>query len=190
MALITNLEAANVSQTVRSLDSTSQLKTANKVSKGVFLRPADTVAYTAGDVISDSTSVAAAIEFPNCAQINGGSGEIIRCYVTSAVNYAVAPDLELFIFDEEPTNHLDNAALALADGDHVVAYLSMLAANIITLNPAASPNGRTIHPSANINRGYVCESTSKSLYGLLVTRTGITPVSAMKLDIYVDIKID
>jgi hypothetical protein len=150
-----------------------------------FQRPADVLAYAAGDVISDSTSVAAVLQFPLCARIPGGGGAILRAHIALDVNIAAPPDLELYLFSSAPTDHLDNAALALADADlpKINAVYDLAGSNAKIVNAGVSPAGALYYISGNAaNRhGFVCASGDDSLYALLVTRSALTPVSAMKV---------
>jgi len=63
-----------------------------------FLRPNDTGIYAGGDVISDSTGTAAALQFPACTR----SGAIRNIHITNRLETdTITP--RLWIFDAEPT---------------------------------------------------------------------------------------
>ena len=177
MALVTNLDTAPVNQAVnggqRSVESVAS-----------FLRPANATPYAAGDVISDSASVAAVLEFPLCAARPGSGGRILRAHIAHDVNIATPPDLELYLFHAAPADHLDNAAMALADADlpkmHAVYDFTGSAAKVV--NATASPAGALYWLTANAanTHSFVCEEGTRSLYGLLVTRSVFTPVTGSK----------
>ena len=141
-----------------------------------FLRPANTTPYAAGDVISDSATGGeeGALAFPDC-----GRTGIIKA-VTLAVEETDTINFNLFVFNSEPTNFLDNAALALVTGD-----LPKLI-GVFSLPDTGKFNGGTNREHYQgafdaLNTGelpYV--TTDGKLYGLLVTRSVYTPISACK----------
>lgn len=157
-----------------------------------FARPADTAAYAVNDVISDSTSVAKAIEFAGAGQ----SGCIVSARVVMTETDTV--DFDLFLFDAEPTNHLDNAALSLvlADAPKLVGILRFGNGGKLPLNaagfecyrPYGNLDGAVI--STNQTVGYAMQplpfvSATGKLYGLLCLRTGAgwTPVASVTFNI-------
>jgi len=138
-----------------------------------FARPADTTAYAVGDVISDSTSTARCLVFDA-----GMSGEIMHAHV--GYEETKTADLELWLFDAEPTNHLDNAALALvaADLPKIICRYSLRDSSKVTVG-----SGMDWREAFDANGGLVSHprpfaSATGKLYGLLVTRTVYTPASA------------
>src|SRR5687768_7285843 len=46
-----------------------------------FTRPSNTTAYTAGDVVSNSTSATTPLDFANLARVASGTGYITGCYI-------------------------------------------------------------------------------------------------------------
>lgn len=184
MTLITNLDTAHVSESVREGRATGD-------SIASFLRPANATAYAAGDVISDDASTAKALQFPECAKVVGGGGAVIRAYITVDENMGTVPDLELYLFDEEPTNAADNAAIALADGDLPIAVLRFEDTDAKVVNAASSPAGMVLLKTpVDMEHGYVCKADSQLLYGLLVTRTVFTPVTGTKFTILLKLDKD
>jgi len=97
-------------------------------------------------------------------------------------------NFELFLFDAEPTNHADNAALALVTGD-----LPKLI-GVVKFNNSAKILGATtmVHyvPATETVMPYVCGPSSTLLYGLLVTRSAYTPVSAAKVHLRLGLELD
>lgn len=178
MALVTNLDTANVAYNAPG----------HRTSIASFLRPADTTAYTALDVISDSTSTAAALEFPGC----GRSGAILRATITIGESDTIAP--RLWIFDTEPTNFLDNAALALVAGDlpKIVGRYDFVDADKLLvgtlLNVYFSSGDTTAANEVVLKKAYVTDTGS--LYGLLQTVPGYTPLSAPKFTIRLELERD
>jgi len=176
----------------------------HRVSYASFNRPANTTAYGARDVISDSTT--AVIEFPDC----GRSGQILRGMVLIEEDAAPAFTFELYIFDSEPTNHADNAALTLVSADlpRLVAVLDFAAADVKTLDETATAaTGFTAYPQHNgdtsgaanglsMPHSYVTDPTETtgrrgSLFGLLVTQTAQAfNANSTKIHIRLEVQID
>lgn len=160
-----------------------------------FERPDNTTAYTVGDVVSDSASVARVIEFPKCAKERGGSGVLV--YATLAVddNYATIPAFHLYLFTAAPTDHLDNAPMALADADlpkmlGVVDFPQDLGRIV---NATAAPAGALFFsPNLDWEKPFLCADTDRSLYGLLrvVNAAGIAaPASGDKFTIRLGLRV-
>lgn len=186
MATVTNLDTARESSIAREMRVYG-----NSIAS--WQRPDNATAYAAGDVISDSASVAAVLEFPKCVRRNGGSGAILRAHLSIDVNHAAPPNFELYVFEDAPTDHLDNAALALANDDlaslHAVFTLNGSAAKVV--NAAASPAGALYYSAAlDLAHPFVCAADSRSLYGLLVTRSAFTPVAESKYIAHVELDCD
>lgn len=148
-----------------------------------YLRPADATPYAINDVVSDHASNLRCIAFPNC----GKAGQIVSAVLT--LGQTVTADLDLFLFDGEPTNHADNAALTLLLADQAralgcIRFLDgakrgMVNAGGIELYRAVSAGVDQAMPPIP----YVTNDTADRLFGLLVTRTAFTPGSAAKITI-------
>ena len=192
MAVITNLDSAHAA---------SPHPGSHRVSIASFTRAGNTTAYGAGDVLTDGNT--AAIEFPKC----GRSGKIIRASLGYEDNNSTATDYELYVFDEEPTNIADNAAFALVSADmpKLVAVFKFNDADAIIVTTTGVDilhypmDSTTTHPAGH---AFVTDDTPTisgdpattqyggSLFGLLVTRTGYTPVASTKIHIRLDIQAD
>jgi hypothetical protein len=144
-----------------------------------FARPANVDAYTAGDVMSDAASagVPNAIEFKGCGK--DGRIESVQVHLEDVVTET----FELWLFDAEPTNHGDNAVLAL-----VVADLPKLVGVYSLADGAKKTSGAVLTTyKADLDsvgaspRPFV--SDDGSLYGLLRVVTGHTPASGTKVHV-------
>ena len=147
-----------------------------------FTRPANTTAYSAGDVIYETiTSVATGvIQFDGA----GGSGSITNASVF--MFQAETANLELYVFDSEPTNFGDNTALALLSGDmnKLVGVFDLADANK-RLGAAA------VALYESDDQGSIAyTSTDGKLYGVLVTRSGFTPTSATAYGASLHLQVD
>ncbi len=184
MTLIANLDEAHKQNLVPDYNRRSY-----GISIASWQRPANTTAYAGRDVIG--ITGAAAIEFPNCGKENSAGGSVIRAMITVDVNLAAPFDLGLYLFDEEPTNIADNALLALADDIIPFGYLSLTSALRLITNAGADPAGQlTYRSTIDLDQPFVCNVGTRSLYGLLTTETGFTPVASMKFKILLGIERD
>ena len=189
MTLITNADTAHVAPVTAG---------SHRVSIASYSRPANTTAYAARDVVGDATT--AAIEFPNC----GRSGRIYRAHV-GVEEDGTAVAMELYIFDEEPTNHADNAILTLVSADipKLVAVFDFATADQKTLEETnTAADGSVVYLQAlegaiGQPNAYVTDDTpassavSGSLFGLLVVAGAWTPTeNSTKIHIKLQLQID
>lgn len=173
MTLVTNLDTA-VALTNSTLRGSTGPEHASSIAS--FTRPADTTAYGAGDVVSDNGGVAKALVFPGC-----GRGGLIWS-ASLVVAETDTADFDLFVFQAEPRNFADNAPLALIVDDGagllgVFRFLNGAKVNIGTnleLYRAVSAGTDIAGPPI----GYT--NAAGNLFGLLVTRSVYTPISAAK----------
>lgn len=149
-----------------------------------FARPSDVNAYGAGDVVSDNAGAAKALVFPNC----GLGGLIVGASLV--VGESDTADFDLLLFESEPTNFADNAALALVAADQpkllgVVRFLTGAKVNVGTnlelYRTVSAGTDQSVPPIAYT-------TASGNLFGLLVTRSVYTPISACKFTIRLGIK--
>lgn len=144
-----------------------------------FTRPANTTAYAAHDVIYEDVS-GGCLEFDSC----GGAGTIIHVGVQMFQVEAV--DLDLLVFDAEPTNHADNVAVALVSSDinKLVGVFSLT-----NSNKKIGAAGLALYETTD-GRSMCYTSDNGALYGILVTRTGFTPASATAYSAFLHLQID
>ena len=153
-----------------------------------FLRTADTTAYTALDTISTASGTSQVLEFPN----TGRSGAILRATITIAEDDTIAP--RLWVFDAEPTNFADNAAFTLvaADMPKIVGRFDFVDADKldvgVALNVYFSSGDTTAANEVALKMPYVTDSGS--LFGILQTVPGYTPISAAKFTIKLGLERD
>lgn len=144
-----------------------------------FTRPANTTAYTAGDVVGVadvSVAANAGSAIHEFASIGPSAGAIIITGADLRVDVAAVPagmtSFRLHLYDAAPTAILDNAAWDLPAGDRA-AYLGY-----IDIGTAVDV-GATLYAQVDqVNKQFKLASGSTSLYGLLVTNGGFTPTSA------------
>jgi len=161
---------ATITSTVTSPLGFADSGQTGHVTTVAFARPADVIAYAAEDVISDSASTARAIKFHDAGRngmIRGAS------LVTSD---AQAATYTLLIFNSEPQNYVDNAAISLpaADAAKLMAVYQFSGSKGFGAFAWQAPAPSPLNPLPV--QSYT--TLDGSLYGLLVVNSVITPVSA------------
>jgi len=152
-----------------------------------FDRANTATAYAAGDVISDQASIdtgANALQFKNV----GKGGRLDHAMVCMEEDDTA--NLELWVFDSEPTGQVDNVALAL-----VAADMAKLVC-VYSFADAAKKSGGGFQAyvatldteGANIKR-YCC-AAGETLWGLLVTRSAFTPTASGQFTVSLEVQAD
>lgn len=181
MAVIANLDAAR---------ATYPVPRGAHLTIASFQRPNDSNVYAAGDVISDSTSVAKSILFQNV----GPSGFITEAILITSNTQAA--DLDLLIFEVAPPDHLDNAAVActLNDMTSVVGAVRFATANKVNIGTnidvyrAQDPLGSL--PMRRMAFASPGGAGGGLLFGLLVIRSAITFAANTKFLIRLTVEKD
>lgn len=140
--------------------------------KPTVTRPANTTAYTAGDVVG---AAAAAITFPGMGHLGG---DILITSASLRVDVASIPagmtSFRLHLYDVTPPSALaDNAPWNLPAGDRAgyLGYVDLGSPAAVGATPA------TLYVQADqINKQFRLKTAN--LYGYLVTNGGYTPTSA------------
>lgn len=162
----------------------------NHTTKASFTRPADTTAYTANDVMSDSTTVPTILTFNRASMegdgASGGGGIIQEAIMTSSAGQATKPDLELWLFDTAPAAENDNAACSLSDAEVLacVGIIPFPVANWKQANATAGAGGNAACDAQNIGLPFNLIGTNNAaLFGMLIVRNAYTPVSGESFQI-------
>lgn len=151
-----------------------------------FTRPADTTGYSAGDIVSNSTSATTLLTLTNALRVAGGSGYIVRASLVTDKK-SVTPRFRVHLFNaSDPTVAADNAnhKELYADASKRLGYFDLPAMTTAT-DAASSDMSRAID---NTLRHAVIASGSRNLYALLETLDAFTPASGEKftLTLFVD----
>ena len=157
----------------------------NGVIIGVELtRPADTTAYAVNDAVSNSTSDPTVLTFTNLARANAKSGYIVKARLMTDQKTNTA-QFRLHLYHTAPTAINDNSAQALlyANKDKAVGYIDF---NAMTTEDATASDAAFSLWIGQLH--FVCASASRTLYGLLETKTAFTPASAQKF--YIELSAD
>jgi hypothetical protein len=146
----------------------------SKVATLTMTRPNNTNVYAAGDEIADTAGTAAQRTFA-CARVNNGTGVITGACLIYSNNPVVTPVLELYLFDTDPTSAGDNNAFAPTDAQLATAI------GVITF-PApkvgtTGTSGNLIYVSDPLSIQFAATGGTTSIFGLLVTRIGFTPIA-------------
>lgn len=147
-------------------------------------RPADTTAYAALDVVSDSTSAPTVITFTNVARVNNGNGYVVKARLMSDQT-TLTSRLRLHLFHTAPTAINDNSPYTLlyANRANRIGYCDFPAvATEGTGSTAASAN------IADLRIAFVCAAADRNIYAFLETRDAFTPASGQKF--YLELTAD
>lgn len=147
-------------------------------------RPADTTAYTAKDVVSDSTSAPTVLTFANFARVNAGSGIIVRARLMTDQKTNTA-QFRLHLFHTAPTATNDNSPYLMlysnaANRIGMIDFPAMTSEDSTNSTAAA-----TMRPSSDgaygpPNLWYQAAAASRAIYGVLEAVTAFTPASGQK----------
>lgn len=152
----------------------AQPVSAYQVTSSVLMtRPADTNAYAAQDVVSDSTTAPTLLQFTGSARENGGSGIIVSArHLKSST---VSANFRLHLYrNNSATPVNDNAQFPLLFANR----LSQI--GFIDFNHGTGGTGSDSTNALTTFAGlpFVCDAGTSSLFGILVALTAYTPTSA------------
>lgn len=150
-------------------------------------RPADTTAYTSGDVVSNATSGNALIVMTDLARITGGTGYIVGARL-STDKKSITPRFRVHLFNASNlTFSVDNVAYkeVYADSSKRLGYFDLGAMTTAT-DTTNSDMSRSMDMALRIP--YKAATGTKSIYALLEALDGFTPASGEKftLTLYAD----
>lgn len=159
------------------------MSTAIKVATATFTRPANTTAYTAGDVVSNSITATTLMKFLNAARFNGQGAYLTKARLwTDKKTETAQYRLYLFAFSESDATTpvsvpVDNAPMTsiYANAALSLGYIDF---------PAVKDDADTSNSTAAYAEvapsllGFKCAGADDSIYGVLVNQTGTTPASA------------
>ena len=147
---------------------------------GSITRPNNATAYTANDAISDSTTAPSAIEIAEAARSPGYGGTILGLQVLSSANQATLPQLEVYVFDSEPTPTNDADEFGLTDADAANLVGLFVVNSFYDLDVTTGADGTAAGFAAAEGDGrpvYKCAAGSQKLWALLKVLNAYTPVA-------------
>ena len=149
-----------------------------------FTRPADTTAYTAGDVVSNSTSATTLIDLASAVRVNGGSGYVVRVDLATDKK-SITPRIRVHFFNaSNPTVSVDNAAHRelYVDAAKRLGWVDLPAMTTGT-DTTNSTMSRTSNDGCRLP--VVAGGATTSLYALLEALDAFTPASGQKFTLTV-----
>jgi len=143
---------------------------------GTFTRPADTTAYAANDIVSNSTGGSTLVTLSNALRVNAGTGYIVGCRVATNKK-SITPRIRVHVYNaSNPTVSVDNAAAQFkyADISKRVGSFDL---------PAMSTGADTTNSDMSAATDWTLRIPTKAaasdtaLYVLLETLDAYTPAS-------------
>ena len=161
--------------------------------QATFTRPADTTAYTIGDVIGPA--VAAVQSFGPCVRSPGFGGRVTGVTLTKSDKSVTLTTFDLYLFHTAPAAIADNAEFLPTDAEilNLIGIIPMAAASFVQSGGAANALNAVYHSSAVAQRPdilFQCASGSQTIYGVLVARGAYVPVSGEVISILLHIEHD
>jgi len=142
-----------------------------------FTRPANTTAYTAGDVVSNDATTTTLLEIPAIGRRPGATGYITGVILITDLK-SITPSIKLKFFNASTaTVAADNAA-----SKELYADASKVAAGAITMPAMTTPadtTNSTLSKSEDMTLRvpFKCAADSQSLFVLLEAVDAFTPAS-------------
>lgn len=143
-----------------------------------FTRPADTTAYAAGDVVSNSTTAGAALHFPDIMRDNE-QGIVLRAFAIKSGTGVTTSSLRLYLFNQDPGTVNDNAAFSLSYANRAKLVTSLLIPDFKAIGSSAWSE---FYPSL-ILPVTSADGQSGDLWGVLVAEGAYTPASGEQFSV-------
>lgn len=150
-----------------------------------FTRPSDTTAYTANDLVANSTTAGSVTALAFNAELSGGRGLIVGGRLSKSGTTVTLAKFDLHLFHRSPTvTNGDNGAFAIDTGRYYIGKIAFDLTSGAEIGTAYATG--IVQLTAP---GLVFDSQSQGLaastyqapqvvYGLLVATAGYTPTSA------------
>lgn len=153
-----------------------------------FTRPANTTAYTAGDLMANSATAGSVVPLKFSLNGVGRSGMVRRARLHKTTNTTANFDVTLHLFDAEPTvSNGDNGALAVATNlDSWLGTLTLDATTAGNVEAGASANATVISGAAAI--GISKPVGGGVIYGLIEHTAGYAPGNAEVFTVWLEIE--
>ena len=150
--------------------------------KASFVRPANTTAYSAGQVVNNSTSAGAVLTFPQATLDSNIGALIVQAVCIDEANVATHADLQLFLFSAAPAAVNDGAAFAPsnAEMETLLGVIAFPVASWVVGLSGAGAGGNAVCDSQGLGVSIKTAGGVNAIYGVLVVRNGYVPVSNEK----------
>lgn len=158
------------------------------VESQTITRPADTTAYTSGDLVANSTTAGSVVPFlfENVVRTTGYRAKIKRASL-NASGVAITNGsfrLHLFSATPAPVGAGDNAAIAADFDTNAAKYVGYLDIVLVVAGTGGN-KGWSVTAAPDLNFVSV---NSKNLWGLLEAKAGYTPASAETFKIELEVE--
>jgi hypothetical protein len=152
-------------------------------------RPANTTAYTAGDVLANVTDNNY-LTFSEVSSGRSNTGMLHAVRVITSQNATTKPDLDLFLFSATIVEVADNGAAAFTDAEMLtcVGRIAVPVAGFVAGAIAAAGAGNAVCEVRNIDMPYV--AAGQTLYGQLVARNAYAPISGEVFTVQLILSLD
>src|SRR3990167_2587909 len=157
-----------------------------------FTRPSNTTAYTAADVVANSTTAATILTFSGVVSVPGGSGIISSAWLIDSAAESTKLQADLFLFAVAPVTYGNDAdAFAPTDSEmfDCVGVIEFDGPNDFVVG-----SGNGLIPGGFLgghgSLRFQCAQGSVDIYGVLVARNAYTPASAEVFKILIGITPD
>jgi len=147
-----------------------------------FTRPADTTAYAANDVVSDSTSSTTLLAISGCARVNAGAGYITGIRVITDKK-SITPRIRAHLYNaSNPTRSVDNTAMQVLYAD-ISKRIGQIDLPAMTTGADTTNSTSSQAQDLTIRLPFVCAAASTTLYLLLETLDAFTPANGEKFTV-------
>lgn len=143
------------------------------VTTASFTRPADTTAYAAQDVVSNSTTAPSVLTFAGAGRANGGSGLILSARHLKNSTSTTGATYRLHLYRVAPTAINDNAQFSLLYANRI----SRIGFIDFSHSGGGTGSDATNALTTFVNLPFVCDAAATSLFGILVVTSAYTPTS-------------
>ena len=139
-----------------------------------FTRPADTTAYAAQDVVSNSTSAPSILTFSGVARANGGSGLILSARHIKSSTTTTGATYRLHLYKVAVSAINDNSPFTLLYANRANRI------GFIDFNHVSGGSGSDASNALTtfVNLPFVCDAASANIFGILTVTSAYTPTSA------------
>lgn len=140
-----------------------------------FVRPSDTTAYAAGDVVGPVTTPAA-MSFPKAARAQAGSGRIVELMLAFDLETITLATFRLHFFNAVLTPQADNAAFT-GVSTNPASYLGYVDP-VILVTQAGGTLGQIRHVFGTSPFNYQCADGGTGLWVVITALAAYVPKSA------------
>jgi hypothetical protein len=150
-----------------------------KKSAASITRPANTTAYTAGDVLSGADD--GHFVFVDSINPSAKTGEVIGATITLDVSQATPPNIDLVLFSADTADQADNGAVSFTDAEMATVV------GVINFNDWFD-GGNSMVQVASASIPF--QLGGKNLYGQAVVQNAYTPTSGESFTVTLMVRQD